>query len=187
MTPRAHAIRLLDRPIITPDLHPSIGVNIQGPSLIRVPDWIENPHGTYYLYFADHKGSYIRLAYADGLTGPWRVHPPGSLHLAESGFPTAAPVPSAVELAAFEARYRASGTAISHDVLSEITTPHIASPDVHVDAARRRIDTWDVSMKAPPCSLMSCASKNPRRPHASSSASISARRLQDTTPSGEPA
>jgi hypothetical protein len=28
---------------------------------------------------------------------------------------------------------------ISHDVLSEITTPHIASPDVHVDGERRRI------------------------------------------------
>jgi hypothetical protein len=32
------AIRLLDRPIITPDLHPSIGRNIQGPSSIQVPD-----------------------------------------------------------------------------------------------------------------------------------------------------
>jgi hypothetical protein len=28
---------------------------------------------------------------------------------------------------------------ISHDVRSEITTPHIASPDVHVDAERRQI------------------------------------------------
>ena len=28
--------------------------------------------------------------------------------------------------------------AISHDVLSEITTPHIASPDAHVDAERSR-------------------------------------------------
>ena len=33
--------RLANGPIIGPDLHPSIGVNIQGPSLIRVPDWIE--------------------------------------------------------------------------------------------------------------------------------------------------
>ena len=51
--------RLLDKPIIGPDLHPSIGVNIQGPSLIKVPEWIENPLGKYYLYFADHKGLYI--------------------------------------------------------------------------------------------------------------------------------
>ncbi|MGC2198527.1 MAG: hypothetical protein WA633_00030, partial [Stellaceae bacterium] len=58
------AIRLLDRPIITPELHPAIGRNIQGPSAIRVPDWVEHPLGDYYLYFADHKGRYIRLAYA---------------------------------------------------------------------------------------------------------------------------
>jgi hypothetical protein len=133
------ATRLLDCPIIGPDLHPSIGVNIQGPSLIRVPDWIEQPLGAYYLYFADHKGSFIRLAYADSLTGPWRVHPPGSLHLAQSGFLTAPPAVTPEELARFEARYRSRGSAISHDVLSEITTPHIASPDVHVDHANRRI------------------------------------------------
>ena len=54
--------RLLDGPIIGPDLDPSIGQNIQGPSLIRVPDWVENRLGNYYLYFADHKGRYIRLA-----------------------------------------------------------------------------------------------------------------------------
>ena len=52
-----HVERLGDGPIISPDTHPSIGKNIQGPSLIRVPDWVENPLGRYYLYFADHKGS----------------------------------------------------------------------------------------------------------------------------------
>ena len=46
--------RLVDAPIISPDLHPSIGENIQGPSLIRVPDWVKDPMGKYYLYFADH-------------------------------------------------------------------------------------------------------------------------------------
>jgi hypothetical protein len=131
--------RLVNGPLIGPDLHPSVGLNIQGPSLIRVPDWIEHRLGVYYLYFADHKGSYIRLAYADHLAGPWRVHPPGSLQLAQSGFLTVPPIVSADELARFEAQYRARGMAISHDVLSEITTPHIASPDVHVDAERRRI------------------------------------------------
>ena len=30
------AVRLLDRPIITPDLHPRIGCNIQAPSAIRI-------------------------------------------------------------------------------------------------------------------------------------------------------
>ena len=69
--------RLAHGPIIGPELHSSIGTNIQGPSLIRVPDWIEDRFGAYYLYFADHKGSYIRLAYADHLAGPWR-NPPGT-------------------------------------------------------------------------------------------------------------
>ena len=131
--------RLLDHPIIGPELDPSIGVNIQGPSLIKVPDWVSNKLGNYYLYFADHKGSYIRLAYADHLTGPWRIHVPGCLHLPQSGFPTTRPAVTAAQLAVHEARFRARGAAISHDVLAEITTPHIASPDVHVDHERQRI------------------------------------------------
>ena len=87
------AERLVDGPIIGPETHPSLGSNIQGPSLIRVPEWVPDPLGRYYLYFADHKGRYIRLAYADTLTGPWTVHPPGSLQLADSGFPSSFPAP----------------------------------------------------------------------------------------------
>ena len=56
------------------------------PSLTWVPEWVKKPLGRYYLYFADHKGKYIRLAYADQLTGPWKVHAPGVLPLAESYF-----------------------------------------------------------------------------------------------------
>ena len=133
------AERLLDRPIISSDLHPSIGVNIQGPSLIRVPDCIEGRLGDYYLYFADHKGRYIRLAYADNLPGPWRIYPPGSLRLEQSHFLTEPPRVTPEQLAQFEARAKQRGVIISHDLLSEITTPHIASPDVHVDAIGRRI------------------------------------------------
>ena len=133
------ARRLLDRPIISPELDLSIGVNIQGPSVIRVPDWVPGRLGAYYLYFADHKGSYIRLAYADHVTGPWTVHVPGSLQLDQSCFLTEPPTVSAEQLAEHEARLRQSGTNISHDLLSEITTPHIASPDVHVDPAARQI------------------------------------------------
>ncbi len=54
--------------------------NINGPSLIRMPDWVENSLGKYYLYFAHHRGSYIRLAYADEIEGPYTVHRPGTLH-----------------------------------------------------------------------------------------------------------
>ena len=131
--------RLLDGPIISADLHPSIGRNIQGPSMIREPDWIEGRLGDYYLYFADHKGRYIRLAYADNLPGPWRIYPPGSLRLEQSHFLTEPPRVTPEQLAQFEARAKQRGVIISHDLLSEITTPHIASPDVHVDAIGRRI------------------------------------------------
>jgi hypothetical protein len=131
--------RLLDRPIISPDLDPSVGVNIQGPSAIRVPNWIDDRLGEYYLYFADHKGRYIRLAYADRLTGPWTVHAPGSLQLEQSCFLTEPPAVTPEQLAQHEARLKQSGVKLSHDLLSEITTPHIASPDVHVDPSGRYI------------------------------------------------
>lgn len=63
-----------------------MGDNINGPSLIRVPDWVPNAMGRYYLYFGDHSGKYIRLAYADDLAGPWKMHEPGTLALEDSGF-----------------------------------------------------------------------------------------------------
>ena len=65
--------RLGDGPIIGPEtpvrgVGPPIGANIQGPSLIRTAAWTKNPLGAYSLYFADHKGGYIRLAHADTVT-----------------------------------------------------------------------------------------------------------------------
>lgn len=75
------AVRVSDRPIITPESSPTLGNNIDGPSLIRVPSWIDHPLGKYYLYFANHKGLYIRLAYADRVEGPWKIYEPGTLRL----------------------------------------------------------------------------------------------------------
>ena len=141
--------RLLDRSIISPDLHPSIGVNIQGPSLIRVPDWIGSRLGDYYLYFADHKGSYIRLAHANSLTGPWTVHGPGSLHLQNSCFPTEPLTITQEQFAGLEARWKQSGAVLSHDLRSEFTTPHIASPDVHIDTSSRLIIMYYHGLEAP--------------------------------------
>jgi hypothetical protein len=110
--------RLGDGPIIRAYMDGRMGSNIAGPSLIRVPDWVERPLGRYYLYFADHEGTYIRLAYADQLTGPWRTHEPGALALEDSYFPTTCPP--------------CSGT--GGDLYA-----HIASPDVHVDDRSREI------------------------------------------------
>lgn len=127
-----HIERLLDRPIITPGSHPSIGVNIQGPSLIRTPEWLPGRLGQYYLYFADHKGTYIRLAYADNLKGPWRVHVPGSLHLCDSLFPTDPPEATCDTNVSFNDGGSLNGGR-SHSRHIEASTPHIASPDVHVN------------------------------------------------------
>jgi hypothetical protein len=132
-----HVRRLLDRPIITPELYESLGPNIQGPSLIRVPDWIRGRLGKYYLYFADHKGRYIRLAYADDLLGPWRIYVPGSLQLVGSYLLTEPPSGPADELEKIRAMGRPAN--LSHDMFTEATTPHIASPDVHVDETHRKI------------------------------------------------
>ena len=77
--------RLGSGPVIVPDMDQRMGANINGPSLIRLPDWVPAPLGRYYLYFADHNGSYIRLAVADRIEGPWRTHEPGVLDLGQSG------------------------------------------------------------------------------------------------------
>lgn len=75
-------VRLTAEPIIRPEMLPKEdGKNINGPSLIKAPAWLEKPLGKYYLYFAHHAGQYIRLAYADDLKGPWKVYEPGTLRL----------------------------------------------------------------------------------------------------------
>ena len=51
-----------------------MGSNINSPSLIRVPDWIDNPLGRYYLYFADRGGQYIRLAYSNDIQDSGTVY-----------------------------------------------------------------------------------------------------------------
>jgi len=114
--------RLLDRPIVDRGLDPSLGDNINGPSLIRVPDWVARPLGRYYLYFAHHEGRHIRLAFANDLAGLWRIHPPGALHLGQTPLPQTPPnVPQ-------------PAWAVAKGV--DGLYPHIASPDVHVGEGR---------------------------------------------------
>lgn len=97
--------RCAKNPLLTPQSSKSLGPNINGPSVIRVPSWVKSPLGKYYMYFAHHQGPYIRLAYADSLEGPWKIHELGTLHLSEMlGWGS-----------------------------------HVASPDVHVDEAKKVI------------------------------------------------
>ncbi len=107
--------RLAGNPIIRPEMLPDrLGENINGPSLIRVPEWIEGALGRYYLYFAHHHGSFIRLAYADDLAGPWTIHEPGSLHVDHT------------------ACNELEGTRFDQNM-------HIGSPEVQVDDESRQI------------------------------------------------
>lgn len=132
--------RLPGSPVIRPGMDARMGANIQGPSVIRVPDWVKGPLGRYYCYFADHKGDYIRLAYANAPEGPWQVHGPGSLALPDSGFPTTPPVVPADPVPGDRLPGRApEGTPGVPDPMIDATCPHIASPDVHVDEANKRI------------------------------------------------
>lgn len=81
------AIRSPNNPLIhpaTPGLPDPHDININGPSVIRVPAWVERPLGRYYMYFAHHSGASIRLAYADSLHGPWTIYPGGALHLEQT-------------------------------------------------------------------------------------------------------
>lgn len=123
------AERLGDQPIITPNMDGRMGSNINGPALVRMPDWAAGRLGTYHLYFSDHKGTYIRLAFADHLTGPWTIHGPGALDLEDSLFETTdPPEPPEAERPPW-ARKMQGGYLYAH----------IASPDVHVDEENRRI------------------------------------------------
>ena len=77
--------RFLNKPIITSDmLDEGHGDNICGPSLIFAPEWLPNRLGNYYLYFAHHRGKYIRLAFSDTLNGPWQIYGPGTLSIEHS-------------------------------------------------------------------------------------------------------
>lgn len=151
--------RLPDNPVIAAVAEERGYININGPSVIRVPDWIENPLGRYYLYFAHHKGSYIRLAYADHPAGPWQLHEPGSLRLADSGFPVRQPLKPDLGRV-MEDLWQHFSPHVIRDYLaliyrSYVVDPgtrklrgvseagnaqaHIASPDVIVDEANRRL------------------------------------------------
>ena len=112
--------RFKTNPIIYPKMDESLGNNIAGPSLIRVPKWIKNPLGRYYIYFSAHKGDFIRLAYADQLEGPWKIYKNGTLQLEESLFPTTSSKQT-LKIAQ-DPSYKGP----------DESTPHIASPDVHV-------------------------------------------------------
>jgi len=123
--------RLPNNPLLAVTDHvPDLAENINGPSVIQVPDWVVAPLGRYYLYFSHHQGDYIRMAYADHPTGPFTVHPGGVLPLSASGFPVEPPTADQLSSGAL------------HTVEAGKPIPfyaHIASPDVIVVPESREI------------------------------------------------
>ena len=67
--------------IITPKKLHRENDNINGPTVIKVPKWINDPLGRYYMYFAHHRGSYIKLAYSNNLLGTWNIYQKGVLDI----------------------------------------------------------------------------------------------------------
>jgi hypothetical protein len=119
--------RFEQNPIISSELlQGNDGDDINGPSLLKAPDWLPGRLGNYYLYFAHHKGKYIRLTYADDLKGPWKIYEPGTLTVTETvGSKT--PLPADDAAASFGAETGNDGV------------QHVASPDVHIDEANKEI------------------------------------------------
>ena len=120
------AVRCHGAPIISEQTHGGVDLsdlgeaplsNINGPRVIRVPEWVTDRLGKYYLYFAHHKGTSIRLAYAHHMLGPWVVHPNPVLTVEHSLFVTKDLDPNS-----------RSDWVNGPDYLYA----HIASPDVHV-------------------------------------------------------
>jgi hypothetical protein len=115
------AERFAENPLVSVRSDLSLGDNVNGPSIIKVPDWVKNPLGRYYMYFAHHRGAYIRLAYADSLHGPWKVYVPGVLNVSATALYRPQPDPP-------------------YEIYGVYT--HVASPEVLVDDAHQRIVMW---------------------------------------------
>ena len=110
-------------------LEPDALANINGPSVLRMPDWATGAQATCHMYFAHHKGQSIRLAYADRLDGPWQMYPDPVMPVACSLFePVDPPRDPAVPAPDWVAGLK-----------GDYLYAHVASPDVHIDADRRRI------------------------------------------------
>ena len=113
--------RLPQNPLVTVASSTTLGGNVNGATVIRVPDWIEHPLGRYYMYFANHMGDFIRLAYADDVSGPWTIFEPGVLHVRDTAFFRPQPDPA--------------------ETLDDFYT-HVASPEILIDAEHRRLVLW---------------------------------------------
>ena len=118
--------------------------NIDGPSIIRIPDWIPaservNADAVYYAYFAHHGGDNIRLAWSASITGPWNLfNAQGSTAPDSSVGGTETPGDGVLDLDLGD-RSQANGTLRAVEGSRVGITRHVASPDVLIDNVNQRI------------------------------------------------
>ena len=115
------ARRFAQNPLITTRTSATLGDNINGPTVIRVPAWVPQPLGRYYMYFGHHMGGFIRLAYADAIEGPWQIHEPGVMPVRDTALFRPQPDPP--------------------ENLENFYT-HVASPEIEIDHERQRLVLW---------------------------------------------
>ena len=115
------ATRLSRNPLISVASSPSPGDNVNGPSVVRAPEWVARPLGRFYMYFAHHTGTFIRLAYADAIEGPWKIYEPGVLQVRDSAFYRPQPDPPSSPAGFYT---------------------HVASPEIYLDSDRKKLITW---------------------------------------------
>ncbi|RMD73891.1 MAG: hypothetical protein D6820_17845, partial [Lentisphaerae bacterium] len=73
-------------PLILAEQVELTGFNTNGPSIIKVPDWLPNALGRYYLYFAGHNAKNIAMAWSDSPEGPFTLFSRGVLHISQTPF-----------------------------------------------------------------------------------------------------
>jgi hypothetical protein len=100
--------------------------NINGRTLIRVPDWVVEALGDYYLYFSRHKGDHLRLAFANHSNGPWTIYEAGVLALEDSSFP-ASDVPQRDPVHALMSTVRDYSISVSRDIVMAICQSLVTS------------------------------------------------------------
>ena len=116
-------------PIIFRNMFPSNrrssqGDNIDGPSMIRVPNFVQNranSNARYYLYFGHHDGDYIRMA--------WSRDPDRGFNLYRAG--------ASVGTRGVLDNNNTNITNVGRGI--QLRRNHLASPDAHVDITNNRI------------------------------------------------
>nr|WBF71106.1 hypothetical protein [Megavirus caiporensis] len=79
---------LMDNDRLSPSCDDDNDINF--PTIVRAPIWLQNrlyeiigSKPTYLMYFSDHHGKQIFMAYSNNIKGPWNVYAPGTLKLSQ--------------------------------------------------------------------------------------------------------